>query len=176
MGFSSVGRNVMIHETANIVGAHRISLGDNVRIDEFVTIKASSLIAIGSYIHIAGSSYLAATESLKLSDFVGLSHGVKIFCGSDDYSGQTLTNPTVPSAYRSVKQAPVLIGRHVIIGAGSVILPGVEIAEGCAIGALSLVVQSLEPWGIYGGVPVRRLKDRKRDLLVLEGRLRAELA
>ena len=48
------------------------------------------------------------------------------------------------------------------------IFPGVEIAEGCAIGALSIVNKSTEPWGIYFGTPVRRIKNRSKNLLELE--------
>ena len=55
-----------------------------------------------------------------------------------------------------------------IIGAGTVVLPGVEIGEGTAVGAQGLVTRSLEPWGVYAGCPVRRLKDRPQDLLEQE--------
>ena len=62
------------------------------------------------------------------------------------------------------------MGRHVIIGSGSVVFPGVKIAEGCSVGALSLVNKSTEPWGIYVGNPARRVKLRKQDLLLEEKR------
>ena len=106
-----------------------------------------------------------------MGDFSGLSQGVRIYSGTDDYSGQALTNPTVPHQYLNVHIAPVRLGRHVIIGSGSVILPGVTIGEGSAVGALSLVTKSLDDWGIYSGVPVKRLKSRSRKLLELENDL-----
>jgi galactoside O-acetyltransferase len=106
-----------------------------------------------------------------LEDFSGLSQGVKIYTHSDDYSGESLTNPTVPRAFLSLQGGAVSIGRHAIIGAGSVILPGADIGEGTAVGALSLVTKPLEPWGIYAGVPARRLKDRSRALLNRETEL-----
>ena len=68
----------------------------------------------------------------------------------------------------------VTLKRHVIIGANSVILPNLTIGEGTSVGALSLVTKDLDPWGIYAGIPVRRLKDRKRDLLEIENRLLSE--
>jgi acetyltransferase-like isoleucine patch superfamily enzyme len=48
------------------------------------------------------------------------------------------------------------------VGAHSVVLPGVRLAEGAAVGALSLVKGSLEPWSVYGGVPARSLGPRRR--------------
>jgi acetyltransferase-like isoleucine patch superfamily enzyme len=99
---------------------------------------------------------------------------VRIYTRGDDYSGQSLTNPTVPGKYLKIHAGSVQLGRHVIVGSGVVILPGVVIGEGAAVGALSLVKSSLSPWGIYGGVPARRLRDRSRELLDLEERLLAE--
>ena len=50
-----------------------------------------------------------------------------------------MTNPTVPDQFKTEIKSPVTIGRHTIIGSGAVVLPGVHIPEGCAVGALSLV-------------------------------------
>ena len=85
-----------------------------------------------------------------------------------------MTNPTVPEAYTGVRQAPVEIGAHVIVGSGSTILPGVTVAEGCALGAMTLLQRSTEPWGIYYGVPARRQAERSRELLELCRKLEAE--
>lgn len=47
-------------------------------------------------------------------------------------------------------------------------MPGVTIDEGCSIGAMSLIIKSTQPWGIYLGIPAKKIKDRKQDLLFLE--------
>jgi acetyltransferase-like isoleucine patch superfamily enzyme len=46
-------------------------------------------------------------------------------------------------------------------------MPGVTLEEGTAVGAMTLVCKSTDPWGIYVGIPARRLKDRKTNLLDL---------
>ncbi|TGS08556.1 acyltransferase, partial [Mesorhizobium sp. M4B.F.Ca.ET.190.01.1.1] len=91
---------------------------------------------------------------------------------SDDYSGAALTNPTVPREYLNMKIAPVRLGRHVIVGSGSVILPGCVLGEGVSVGAMSLVTKNLEPWGVYFGSPAKRLKARSREILQLEEQLK----
>ena len=78
-----------------------------------------------------------------------------------------MTNPMVPDTYTNIQIADVRLCRHAIIGSGSVILPGVTIGEGVAVGALSLVKQDCKPFGLYTGVPARRTKERKTDLLEL---------
>ena len=85
-----------------------------------------------------------------------------------------MTNPTLPESYRKVDSRRVRIGRHAIIGAGSVILPGVNIGDGSSVGALCLVTRDLEPWGVYVGSPARRVGNRARDILELEKQFKSE--
>jgi acetyltransferase-like isoleucine patch superfamily enzyme len=174
-GFKSIGKNVRIAKNSTIIGLQNISLGNDVRIDANVVFAAQAgFLSVGNNIHIGSNCYVGCAGGVTLSDFSGLSQGVSIYSGTDDYSGKSLTNPTVPSEYRSVKIAPVVLGRHVIVGSGSVILPGVFIGDGASIGALSLVTKSLDSWGVYFGSPVRRLKSRSKDLLLLEEILKRE--
>jgi galactoside O-acetyltransferase len=172
LGFASVGRDVAISEMARFYGAERISLGDHVRIDDFCVLSAGEGgIRVGNYVHIAVYCLLIGRGSITMSDFSGLSSRVSVYSSNDDYSGRTLTNPTVPAAYKNVTSAPVHLGKHVIVGSGSVLLPGVTLEEGVAIGSLSLVHKSCPAWGIYIGNPAKRVKERKRDLLSLESQL-----
>ena len=176
LGFRSLGVNVAIHEDANLNGLERISLGSNVRIDAFANIIATGSVEIGSYVHIGSYSHLSGGEGICMNDFSAISQGVKIYTRNDDFSGKTLTNPTVPPEFTGVTGGKVTLGRHVIVGAGSIIMPGVTICEGSSVGALSLVGSSLPAWGIYFGSPVRKIGERSRDLLELEQLLLAQRA
>lgn len=176
MGFKHVGKNVSIAKNCTIIGLQNISLANNIRIDGNVTLACESgYLKLGNYIHIGSNCHLTCSGGVELHDFSGLSQGVRIYSASDDYSGQSLTNPTIPSKYLNVTVKPVLIGRHVIIGSGSVVLPGVHIGDGSSVGALSLVTKSLDVWGIYSGSPVRKLKNRKQNLIEQERLLLNEL-
>jgi len=171
MGFASVGENVQISDRASFYGTSRIVLGDNVRIDDFCVLSAGvGGICVGNHVHVAVYSSLIGAGKITLSDFSNISSRVAIYSSSDDYSGATMSNPTVPSEYTGVTHADVYLGKHVIVGSGSVILPGVTLEEGVAVGALSLVSKHCEAFGIYAGNPARRIKERRRDLLDLEAR------
>ena len=169
-GFKRVGKNVQIAKTCTIVGLDRIVIGDNVRIDGYCTlvVAGTGYLNIGTHVHIAAYSSLSASEGIELHDFSGLSQGVTIYSRSDDYSGESLTNPTIPAKYTSVTRGAVVLGRHVIVGSGSTVLPGVHIGDGSSVGAHSLVTHSLDPWGVYFGQPAKRLKARSRTLLEKE--------
>jgi galactoside O-acetyltransferase len=171
-GFAAVGDDVRIGKTCTIIGLANITIGSHVRIDDRVTmIAAKGRLSIGSYIHIGESCYLTATGGITLSDFSGLSQGVRIYSVTEDYNGDHLTNPTVPQEFLGMEPAPVVLAKHVIIGSGSVILPGCTIGEGSSVGALSLVTKSLDAWGVYVGAPAKFAKARSKKLLDLEQRL-----
>ncbi|HCS65797.1 MAG TPA: galactoside O-acetyltransferase [Cellvibrio sp.] len=172
LGFSSVGENVQISDRASFYGADRIALGSNVRIDDFCVLSAGlGGICIGQHVHIAVGASLIGAGKITLSDFVGISSKASIYSSNDDYSGEAMTGPTLPGEFTNVRHADIFMGKHVIVGSGSVILPGVTLEEGVAVGALSLVHKRCEAFGIYVGNPVRRIKERKRDLLELERKL-----
>lgn len=173
MGFKSLGTNVCISDKASIYNPDQIQIGDNSRIDDFCVV--SGKVTIGNNVHIAVFCNVAGGEKgIIFEDFSGLAYGCHVFTQSDDYSGRTLTNPTVPDKYKKEVKKSILIGKHSIIGTSSLILPGVVLAEGTSVGGLSLVTKSTEEWSIYFGSPAKRIKSRKRSLLKLEKEYLAE--
>lgn len=167
MGFKSIGKEVKISSKASIYNPETIEIGDFSRIDDFCVI--SGQISIGRNVHIAPFCLLAGGEKgIKLSDFSGMAYHSQIFTQSDDYSGITMTNPTIPKKYKRERKLPVYIGRHAIIGAGSIVFPGVTLADGCSVGAMSLVSRSTDAWGVYVGNPAKRVAERRKNLLALE--------
>lgn len=177
LGVGAVGKNVRVHETCVLVALEAMRFGDNVRVDTFTVLSAAGgWLTIGDFVHISAHCTVFASAGVEFGDFSGLSAQVSIFSRSDDYTGRYLTNPTVPSAYTNPpSDGPVRLGRHVIVGAGAVILPQVEIGEGAAVGAQALVTRSLRPWTIYAGAPVKVVRSRRKDILDHEIRLRAAL-
>jgi acetyltransferase-like isoleucine patch superfamily enzyme len=170
IGFKALGSNVLISDKVSIYKPERISIGNNVRIDDFCII--TGMIDIGNYVHISVYSYVyGGSKGVVLEDFAGLAYGVRVFTDSDDYSGRSMTNPTIPEEYKPLKVSlPISIRKHSIVGAGSLIMPGVTLAEGSAIGALSMVTKDTDSWSIYSGVPARRLSRREKAILDLEAR------
>lgn len=167
MGFKSLGRDVRISDKASIYNADQMEIGDFSRIDDFCVL--SGKLSIGRNVHIAVFCNVAGGEKgIVFEDFSGLAYGCHVFTQSDDYSGETLTNPTVPDQYKREIKKAIVIGRHVIVGTSSLIFPGVALAEGTSVGALSMVTKSTEEWSVYFGSPAKRIKSRKRDLLKLE--------
>lgn len=171
--FKGLGKNVLISRKCSIYSPDNIIIGDNVRIDDFCIL--SGKIELGSYIHIAAYCGLyGGDKGIKMKDFSGLSSRCVVYAASDDYSGEALTNPMIDDEYRNIISSKVIIGKHVVIGSNSTILPGVEIGDGSSVGSCSLVTKSCNEWGIYVGIPVKKIKDRSKKILELEQRMKNE--
>ncbi|MDR0564591.1 MAG: acyltransferase [Azoarcus sp.] len=166
LGLKAYGENVKISRKASLYGAGNIEIGHDVRIDDFCIL--SGKIKLCHYIHIAAQSLLfGGNTGVTMENFSGLSSRCAIYAESDDYSGNFLSNAACPAQYRSIQQGKVLIGQYAIIGSGVTVLPGVNIAEGAAIGAMSLVLRDAPPWTINAGIPCRVIKARSKKAIEL---------
>lgn len=166
IGFKSFGTNVKISRKASIYGASSISIGNNVRLDDFCIL--SGKIELGSHIHISAFCALYGALGIKLEDYSGLSPRTTIFSAMDDFSGNYLIGPIHDNNKINVTGGLVHISQFSQIGAGCIIFPNIHIGEGVVVGSMSLVNKSLEPWGIYVGIPCKKIKERGRKLLSLE--------
>jgi len=173
LGFAKVGINVLISRKASIYGAENMSIGSNVRIDDFCIL--SGKITIGNYIHIAAYSALyGGSCGILIDDFSNISSRVSVYAVSDDYSGESMTNPMIPNKYKKILEQRVEIQKHVIIGSGSVILPGCVLNIGSSFGALTLINKDSEEWSVNAGIPFKKIKERSRHILELEKELLKE--
>ena len=169
LGFKSLGKNVLISDKCSIYNANNISINDNTRIDDFVVLSAGDGgIEIGKYVHIACFSTIIGKGKVVMKDYSGVSSRVSIYSSSDNYDGEYMTNPCLPKNVVNIIHKDVIIGKHVIIGSGSVILPGVILDDGCAVGAMSLVTKSVEGQYIIAGIPAKPIKPRKLNIFKLE--------
>lgn len=168
-GFKSIGQNVRISSDARVYGQGNISIGNNVRIDDFAILSAvNGYINIGDQVFIARNSHLSGFFGIEINDFSSMAANTVIYSASDDYSGDYLTAQSIPQEYTAHIGGPVIIGKHVIVGSSCTIMGPCNIGEGCSIGAMTFVQNELLPWGLYVGVPCKRLKERKKGLLALE--------
>ena len=165
LGLKSVGERVLISKKASIYTPSKISIGHDVRIDDFCLLVGN--ITLGNYIHLAPYVSLHGTGegSVTMKDFSGLSAYTTVYASSDDYSGNSITNPMAGAEFERLISSDIVIEKHVIVGLHSVILPHAYLAEGVALGAMSLLSKPTEPWGVYVGIPCRRIKERLKDCL-----------
>jgi galactoside O-acetyltransferase len=173
-GFRHLGKKVQISDKCSIYKPENICIGDNARIDDYCILSASHKIVIGNYVHIGCHSVILGNELIEINDFAGVSMRCTIISSNADYSGYYMTNPQIPDKYLNTISAPIVMGKHSLIGAGSMILPGVSLGQGAVIGAMSLVKHSIAEWEVWAGIPAKYIHDRERLIKSMEKQIRHE--
>ncbi len=150
-------------------------------VDDFCYI--STRVRIGLCSHVASGCSIAGGDGylFSMGDFSSLSSGVKVWCASNDFVNDLVC--IVPSGCGDIGAhsiaGDVTLADYTAAGANAVIMPGTHVPEGTVIGALSFVPAgaALEPWSVYGGIPVRRIGARNRESVLAQAAvLRAQLA
>ena len=110
----------------------------------------------------AALGLLIAAGGIDIGDFAAVSHGVRILSTTDHFSSGGIAGPMIPLEFRDVISKPIRIGRHAMVGANAVVLPGASFGTGATVGALSMVKTPLKPWTMNAGIPTRVIGMRNR--------------
>lgn len=165
IGFKELGDNILISRKCSIYSPEKISIGSNVRIDDFCILSGE--IKLHSYIHIGAYTALYGKSCIEVFDFSGISPRCTLFSETDNFDGSCLISPTTKPEHNNILKGKIKIEKYSQICADVVVLPGVTIAEGCVIGAKSLLKKSTKPWGIYCGQTAKRIKERSKKIIDL---------
>jgi len=163
--FKKIGVDVRIDDFTRINYPELLELGSHIAIDMgvYISVKAS----IGDYVHIAPHVCVIGGKdaSLIMEDFTNIAAGCKLIVLGDDFT-KGLINPIVPMKYRQLVDGKIIMRKFSLIGVNSVVMPGVEMAEGSVLGANSLLTKDTEPWTIYVGSPAVPKKIRNSELIL----------
>lgn len=140
-----------------VVIGDRVILGRGVLVQAKigpVHIGAGSDIGSGSIVHAQGGTYIG--RDVVLGGGAKISGGVFQIARDIPAAGSTQAE----RAQTRWTRGPIRIGDRCLIGLGCAFLDGVEIGEGCVIGAMSLLTRSVPPHHVAAGVPARVLRHR----------------
>lgn len=168
------GNNVKIHRTVLFFG-NNVELGSDVRIDCYSVITSGEPVVLGNNIHLAAGVHIFGSSGVRIDNYCGLSSQCAIYSTSDDYTEGHMTNPTIPDEFRKITCAPVVLEKHVVVGWGSVIMPGVTLKQGASVGAQSYVNKDVPEYLVVRGAPIRKIGRRNHNrLLELEKQYEAK--
>ena len=94
LGFKSYGSNVLISKKCSIYSPEKISVGNNVRIDDFCILSGN--IILGNNVHISAYCALYGAQGIEFRDYSGCSARTTIYSAMDDFSGDYLIGPMSP--------------------------------------------------------------------------------
>lgn len=158
-----MGRNSRMLLPRWIHNPQRLQMGDNCFVGRFAIfhpltdykgMPQDGRIVLGNDVYIGGFSQIHSMGTLEIGDGCVLSEHVyvsDIAHGLDPNRGLIMEQPLE-------SKGPVKIGRHVFIGFGVSILPGVTLGDHCVVGTRSVVTRSFPAYSMIGGMPAKLIK------------------
>lgn len=136
---------------AKIIPKYFEHCGENIKIHEGVRFRCIHKLQVGDNVQIGVDNFIQASGGLTLGNNILLGPGVKVW--SINHRFDDLTKSIVEQGYN---RDAVIIGDGVWLGANVFVLPGVQIPEGCVVGACSVVTKkTYPPFSILVGNPCR---------------------
>lgn len=115
----------------------------------------SNNVVMGKETAINVGAFIDGSAPVIIEDYSRIGPYTKILTGTHNYRNSVIRRRLEDGTLaKSVK-----IERGCWVGMGTIILPGVTIAEGCIIASGSVVIKDTEPNGLYAGNPALRKKD-----------------
>lgn len=110
-------------------------------------------LILGDRVTIGWFAELDARGGIRIGHDTNISAHVKLITGSHDVNDPNFTADFLP----------IHIGHHCWIGTGAIVLQGVTIGDGAVVAAGAVVTKDIEPWTIVGGIPAKKIGERKEE-------------
>lgn len=182
--FRTVGSGIILGKGVVLRYPKRISLGQQVAIDDYVLLDASGAgeegihlgdrviisrncviqgksgpVVIGEKTDIGCNTIITSVSGIHLDRAVLIAGNC--YLGGARYFSDRLARPIMDQGIYS--KGPVRIGEGSWLGAGAVVLDGVQIGRGCIVGAGAVVTKELPDYAIAAGVPAQIIRMRQES-------------
>lgn len=145
----------------HVTWPHQVSLGKNCSLEHGIFFKYDGIYKDGTSINIGDNVFIGSGCEFNIKKNITIGNDTLIASGcrfiDHDHGmelGELMRNQKCP-------EAEIIVGNDVWIGCNSVILKGVKIGNSAIIAAGAIVNRNVEDYEIWGGVPARKIGDRK---------------
>lgn len=135
---AKLGQKCHFHRTVRVWAPWNLVCADRVCVADGVELYNPSLLTLGSHVIVSQGAYVCGATHLY-----------------NDPSFRLVSYPMIFEAYSW-------------ICARAIVSPGVNIGRGAVLGLGSLATRDLEPFGVYAGIPARKIKERERNAVLAQ--------
>ena len=139
--------------------------GKGWHIGEFCSIQRVQYFQIGHRFAIGRFCVINALGGIILGDYSGIGPFVQIMSSTHNFRKEKITGLPIGLSPRPLETAPVIIEKHVWVGAGTIILPGVRIGENAIIAAGATVIKDVPAFSMVAGVPAKIVWQKSKEEL-----------
>lgn len=146
----------------NALSKGGISFGDNCSVGAGTIIECTGVIrelgeglAIGSHVGFAQNCFISVRGNVEIGDDCIFGPNVSMHA-----ENHVFADPDTPIRLQGATREGIHIGRDCWFGAGSHVLDGVTVGDGCVIAAGAVVNKDVPSGSVVGGVPAKIIKSR----------------
>lgn len=163
--FGSIGENSRFSSDNNILGEKFISIGNNFSVGRFLRLEAidnyhnhhySPSITIGNDVRIEDYCHIGCIDRVVIGN--GVLIASKVFITDHFHGGIKKSDLVLMPKLRPLYSKPVIIGDNVWIGDGVSIMPGVTLGCNVIVGANAVVTHSFPENVVIAGCPAKIIK------------------
>lgn len=151
------------HVEVDALSVNGVSIGNNFNMGNYSIIRCTGTIRkigkgikIGNNCGIGDFCFFGAAGGITIGDDVIMGQNVRFHSENHNF-----TELDIPIRLQGVSHKGIVIGNDCWIGAGCVFLDGVNVGEGCVIGANTLVNKDIPPYSVAVGNPVKVVNNRR---------------
>ena len=140
---------------------HQISLGKNCNLEPNSYFKFDGVWNPGPRIVIKDTVFIGANCEFNITESITVGNDCLIASGCKfiDHDHSTALNQLMHS--QQGIGSPIVLGNDVWLGCNVVVLKGVTIGSGAIVAAGAIVNKSIPPNEIWGGIPAKKIGERK---------------
>ena len=158
-----MGKNCIIRNPLIIINPEFISLGsdvfirDGVRLEVVISRKGKTPnLTIGNNVNIEQNVHIVCQNKIVIGDNVSITANCAIVDATHPY--QDISSNSKIGSVVLDEESFVEIGEGSFVGIGAVILPNVKIGKHVVIGANSVVSSNISDYSVVAGVPARVIR------------------
>jgi acetyltransferase-like isoleucine patch superfamily enzyme len=139
-----------------------IKVGPTARIDSFVKIEGGLGVDIGDGVHISSFAHVnVGGGKVTVGENTALASHSIVFGGTNVPQGLAMSS-AAPANMQVIERKHTIIGRNVMIGAGAIIMPGVEVGDFAVVGAGAVVTKNVPPHAVVVGPVAHQIAWRRQ--------------
>jgi acetyltransferase-like isoleucine patch superfamily enzyme len=159
-----IGEGVRLYPMCKIIRPGSAELDNHCQIMDFTFIDAGELLKIGKYSTITWHCLIEGGAKTYIGDRVFVGPGSKLLTSTYELDG-FYSVEHLPEGCGAIRYGDIILEDDAYLGSNVTVLPGITIGCGAVVGASSLVNKDLEPWGIYVGIPCKKIGERRKPTI-----------
>jgi acetyltransferase-like isoleucine patch superfamily enzyme len=155
-----IGRNTVLPHIS-VTWPHQVVIGDNCTLEPHIHFKFDGIWKPGPHIVVGDQVFIGNSCEFNIREHISIGKNCLIASGVKFIDHDHGIDPNEPIGSQAGTSSSIILEDDVWIGANAVILQGVILGTGSVVAAGAVVRRSVAPYEIVGGVPAKRLKNRR---------------